>query len=112
MSFLYTVLAKGLKLPDERRITLVRRMLYDGMEVSTSWALGLAINALSLLKDNGSAAAATYPAAAAKSLIRGAKAADKEALVTGGAGSELGLPRRLMQLRLLLGGPGLRQSVN
>jgi apyrase len=46
LSFMHTLLTKGFKIPESKRVTLVKRVKYRGNEVEAAWPLGAAINML------------------------------------------------------------------
>lgn len=47
LSFMHSLLHRGFGIPDERSITLVKRILYKGNQVEAAWPLGAAINMMS-----------------------------------------------------------------
>ena len=47
LSFCYTLLSQGFKVPEDAEITVVKRIKYKANEVEAAWPLGAAINLLS-----------------------------------------------------------------
>lgn len=44
LSFMHSLLHQGFGIPEERPITLVKRIIYKGNQVEAAWPLGAAIN--------------------------------------------------------------------
>lgn len=47
LTYAHTLLTKGFKIPEEREVTLVKKVKYKGEEIEAAWPLGAAINLVS-----------------------------------------------------------------
>lgn len=47
LSFQHTLLTSGFKIPDNTKVSLVKRVKYHSQEVEAAWPLGAGINLLS-----------------------------------------------------------------
>lgn len=92
LTFLYTVLAQGLKLRDDESITLVKKIVFNGEAIEASWPLGMAIDELSPGAPNATVAKAALDAKATPKAAPAAKAAPPKATPAAKAAPPNALP--------------------